>query len=200
MTDLRSRLTQQASWWRHDWPYRWAHKPLCARFSDDVLRLGRLRVCRGCLALWTGVLGAGALALSGLVTAGAAALALTLLLPTVGILSHPALHTRWPRPVRDLLRAAAGACAPLAVQALAGGRPMEGLVGLTALAAICTLHRAHRAPLRARMCDGCQELAQPGICSGYRLQARATAAHERLMEEDLMSRGFAPQLPVERAR
>lgn len=200
MTRLGFRLTRAASWWRHAWPYRWAHKPLCERFTHDVVRLGRLNLCRGCLALWSGVLGAGALAFAGIPTAKTAALILTILLPTVAILSHPSLHARWPRPVRDLLRASAGAAVPLALQALARGRPIEGLAAIGALGGVVALHRMRRAPQRAAMCDGCPELDRPGICSGYRLQARATTAHERRMEENLIASGYVPQLPVEHTR
>jgi hypothetical protein len=200
MTDWRFRLRQHASWWRHAWPYRWAHKPLCDRFDRDVVRIGPLNVCRGCMALWTGVLGAGALALAGIVSAGTSVLALTILLPTVAILSHPTLHARWPRPIRDLLRAGAGAAAPLALQSIVGGRPIEGLVALGALAGVIALHRVRRAPQRARMCDGCAELTQSGICSGFRLQALATSAYERELEKDLEAHGFVPQLPAQRTR
>ena len=200
MTRLGFRLQERASWWRHAWPYRWAHKPLCDRFTQDVVRIGRLNLCRGCLALWLGALGTGALALAGALTGGRATLILTILLPAVAVLSHPRLHAGWPRPVRDLLRASAGASAALALQVLLGGRPIEGLVALAALGGVLALHRRRRAPLRAAMCDGCEEQHRAGVCSGYRLQARATATHERRMEEALLAHGFVPQLPVERAR
>ena len=49
-------LLRRVRWWQHAWTFDWAHKPLCERFGADVVRLGRLHLCRGCLALRAGVL------------------------------------------------------------------------------------------------------------------------------------------------
>jgi hypothetical protein len=162
--------------------------------------MGRMNLCRGCLSLWTGILATTALSLAGTMTATTSALALMILLPTVAVFSHPALHTQWPRPVRDALRAAAGSCVPLALHLIGSGRPTEGLLGLMAMVTIVAHHRVRRAPLRAHISDGCEELDHSDVCSGYRLQTEATVAHERELEDDLLKQGFIPKLPFEPTR
>ncbi len=193
--NLRRSLNQRASWWRHAWPYRWAHKPLCERFSADVLRLGRLSLCRSCSALWAGLGLTALLSWNQAIQPEAAPRALSVLLPTVAVFSHPALHSRWPRLVRDLLRGMAGASVALAALATLGGQLLEGLLALAALAAMMRLYTLQRAPRRARMCDGCPEALEAHTCSGFRQQAAATAAHELEMERDLIASGFVPPLP-----
>ncbi len=57
--------------------HRFAHHPLCDRYAGEVVRFGRVRLCRGCtFALAGGVIGGGAgLALGGSIAIGVAAIA-----------------------------------------------------------------------------------------------------------------------------
>ncbi len=47
-----------------DWRTRFAHKPVCADTRPRLWHLGPLYVCRGCVALWSGVVVGSALVLA----------------------------------------------------------------------------------------------------------------------------------------
>ena len=87
--------------WRHAWPVRFAHHPLCARHRHETWRIGRLYLCRGCASLAAGLV-AGT---SAVLAAGGAwtAVASAVLLPVVLLPSWPAWYRRLPRPLRDAL-------------------------------------------------------------------------------------------------
>lgn len=191
LADLRLRRA-------HDWTWRWAHHPLCARFRPDVLRVGRLHLCRSCTALWSGLVTTlalcawplAALPNATLTVAGAAGLAL------VAFLSPPRRFARLPRAVRDLVRGAMGALAALVAILVLRGAFLPG--GLLAMALIATLLvlRSSRERSRAHRCEGCPELGA-GVCSGYALQAEDLRRWESAAVERLARRGFQP---IPRAR
>lgn len=92
---------------RHGWPVRWAHHPLCARHAHETWRIGRLHLCKGCVALATGV-SAGTAAV--LVAGGPwCAWTLAVIGPAAFAASWPPLYHRLPRWLRDLLRVLTGA-------------------------------------------------------------------------------------------
>ena len=171
---------------RHDWWFRWAHHPLCARFREEVLRIGRVRVCRSCALLYAGLV---AFVLLPLSTGGLGPWLLPIFYGSTAVVlipSHPRWYHRYSRGTRDLLRFAAGVWIALLV-----GLFIEGwyLLGFVNLAAAFLLHRYYgrvRGEKQCGMCDGCPELAAPGICSGYREQATSL----RELEEQLSSRAM----------
>lgn len=168
-------------WWKHTWTFQAAHKPLCARFHHDVLRLGPLRLCRSCAALWgsfaatlcTAPLYAGLLnTVTGLAVAALAALVL--------YACAPRRYRAASRARRDLLRGGAGVLAALSLAHLFGPGWPVGLVLLAGLAAGWrALQRARRVLHQTGdICAGCPELDQPGICSGFHGQAEKIRAYE----------------------
>ena len=192
MNGPTDRLATRLAWWRLAWPFRWAHKPLCTRFEAGVVRLGRLHLCRGCLAAALGVvLGA---ALAAVAAPATLLVALSATIPALAFLSAPGRHVRLPQPARDALRLAAGTCPPFIVAALLGGHLLEGALAAVALAVLVLVHRRRRAPLRADLCTGCPELEQDAVCSGFARQARAVQVHERYVERALHREGFVPRV------
>jgi hypothetical protein len=84
---------------------RFAHKPSCPHTRARLLRIGELRLCRGCTMLWVG----GATGVWAATTATFGALAGFALL-TVGLAGlHAPLYARLPNLVRDAVRFALGA-------------------------------------------------------------------------------------------
>ena len=169
-------LAHKLLWWRHSWFFNWAHKPLCLPYREDVLLLGRLRLCRGCTALWSGVLIAGPLLVT-VVKSNALAMTFGALFAGVVVLSHPRRHSRWPRPLRDVLRIGAGSLPGLALGMSWTGDRWPGIAALALLASVYVGYAKLRAPDRLHKCASCPELGA-GICSGYSVQAEAVRAWE----------------------
>lgn len=193
MSALRLRL--RLLWLAYAWPFRWAHKPLCDRFHEGVLHVGRLHLCRGCTLLYSG-LGASAAALATLRPDSATVAGLLAVVGTVCALgSHPALHGRWPRPVRDGLRFATGALPAFAVALFATGAPALGALAALGLAVLYVAYARARSGRKARACDGCPELGTDGVCSGFQLQAAAMRAYDVRCAALLGAGGSVPPIP-----
>ena len=176
-------------WWRHAWPFEWAHKPLCEPYREDVLRIGRLHLCRGCSALKAGFFVVSPLMLWLVPTAWLPEL-FAALFAIVSLFSHPALHSRWTRPVRDLLRCAAGCLVPLAVALGIAGQVALGLGALVALGVIYFVYAHLRKSRRLQRCETCEE-SSAGVCSGYALQASLIRDwEEQAAQREMARRGF----------
>lgn len=165
-------LAQRAIVWRHAWPVRFAHHPLCARHRHETWRIGALYLCRGCVSMFGGLaLGTGlAIAAGGAWTASLAAL----LAPLVLLLSWPRWYPRVPRRLRDLARFALGLLIALGSHAIFSA-PLRLWPLLLLGAALWWLYRRQRVRVNAHRCDGCPELGR-GVCSGYAPHARAMRA------------------------
>lgn len=158
--------------WRHAWPVRFAHHPLCARHRHETWRIGRLNLCRGCASLAAGlVVGTTAVVFAG----GAwAPIAAAVVAPVVLLLSWPAWYGRLPRGLRDALRALLGVAIATGAYAIASS-PFTSWPLAPAAGVAWWLFRHQRARVNARRCDGCPELGH-GVCSGYAEHARAMRA------------------------
>lgn len=176
MSSLLQRALERLHWWRHAWIFEWAHKPLCDAYGEDVLRIGKLHLCRGCSALGLGLLFLGPLLLAG-IGADARPLAFAASFLPAAILSHPRLHSRWPRVVRDLLRASAGCAVASGIAMAFAGPTGPGLVALALLALTRLVYARQRAPRRLERCTSCPENGA-GVCSGYALQAESIRSWE----------------------
>ncbi len=94
-----------------------------------------------------------------------------------------------PRGARDLLRFGAGALPPMTLCALALGSLRLGIAGLVAMGLAWLTYRRLRATDRVSMCQGCNELQETGVCSGYAGQAAHVRRYEDAATEFVMSTG-----------
>lgn len=185
---LRVRLL----WLKHAWSFNWAHKPLCERFRENVLRIGPLRVCRSCTCVYAGVGLAGGTLLMTMPGVRAWMLAvLVALLATVFAGSMPRVYGTLPRLLRDALRFGAGALFALATYVGLAGSPVAGLAALSLIYAFWRVYFSRRARRKLRECDGCPELCADRICSGFAAQAEHVRAYQREATELLYSNGGA---------
>lgn len=170
-TALGRRLRERWRWWRHTWPFQFAHGPLCHRHRRHVLRIGRLWICRSCFALYAAAIIAVTAAL--LVPLSISQISTVLLCVTapVLLLSLPPLYQRLPRGVRDLLRAGAGLLLGLSLACLLLGQWQVGGLMLLGMLLLFFAYSRLRLKHRAAACQTCPELNQGRICSGYRRQA-----------------------------
>lgn len=162
-------VIERADLLRHTWRHRFAHDPLCERHIGGSVQLGSARVCRSCLAMYGGA------------AVGVASLAVAphrawprLWLVATGLtsgISQPDHYAGLSRRQKDAVRGTTGF---LAASLLRFGlaRRWGWFAGSTALVVIAYRRlTAARAARKATACDGCPELAEPGVCSGFATQA-----------------------------
>ena len=126
---LALRLKLSLLWLRHSYPFRWAHRPLCARFSDGILRFGSVQLCRSCLCVYGGLICCCLLCLFlDILRESALYVLLFLMVPAIA-LSIPQLYARWPRHLRDLLRFSMGSCIALCLTAALTANLLASVVG-----------------------------------------------------------------------
>ena len=197
---LRARIGDRWRWWRHTWTFQLAHKPLCTRYAHDVIRLGAVRICRSCTCLYTG-LGLGILS-SCLVPAGAVSVFLTgLVIAAIVVpLSYPRWYRRWSRGARDLLRGGSGLAFAGLIAPLWLGSPWLGASSLALGGLLWFWFARVRREKKLAYCEGCPELPEPGVRSGYRYQADRINAYEDATLAHLARRGFTPQIGNTRRR
>jgi hypothetical protein len=187
-------------WMRHSYKFRWAHRPLCSRFSDGILRIGHVHLCRSCACAYCGIVLCAILCLFlDVVRESSLTLLPCLMLPTIG-LSTPRFYKQWPRPVRDLLRLSMGCCITLCLCLILTGGILIGLTSAGILLLFWRIYFAVRRKRRAQACSGCPELEQRRICTGCRLQADAVRAYETQATNLLLASGNNPCIPGPRTR
>lgn len=182
-------------WWKHTWHFQAAHKPLCARFHQDVLRIGHLHLCRSCAALYGGL--ALALLLAPLYQQGLNGLwgvLVGLLLSGVVLASRPTHYRHANRSTRDGLRFALGVLVGVSVVMLTSPLWPLGLFQLSLLLVAwrCYQGLRHEHAQVNDGCTGCPELDQPGVCSGFRKQAAHIRAYEESATDWLDQRMMPP--------
>lgn len=197
MKTVLQNLHLKLLWLKWSWPFRWAHKPLCERFHQDVLKLGRLHVCRSCVCIYSGML---------------AAVVLVAVMGTTGLslwpaaagfagvigLSWPLWYRHWSRSLRDVLRFSAGFFCVLTFLLTTAIHIAAG-IGLAGLIGSCWwLYFRVRGGVMSTACAGCPELECNGVCSGYELQATLSRGYEEAATAAVM-RGMV-ELPVVRAQ
>ncbi len=194
---MLQRLRLKLLWLRHTFVFRWAHKPLCARFEHDVVRLGPVHVCRSCTCLYFGMAFTAVLGLAGAIPGGAAfSLGFPLVLVATLLGSHPRRYWKWQRRTRDLLRSGAGCSIALTAIALVRGEWLLGGAALVILALGWCYYRKKRGAKKSHACDGCPELrsGQAHVCSGYQMQAARLRRYEEEATALLMSGQFVPDV------
>jgi len=182
---LRFWLWERRVWWAWTWWFQFAHAPLCHRFQSDTFRLGRFHLCRSCTLLYAGLVAALAVGVGVDSTGWWPLVAVGSLLVPLIVLSEPRLYSRFPRPVKDVLRMVAGAFLGLLLGLLI--TPWWWVV-LAAAGPLYLLRRGFtrtRQQVKAHDCDGCPELGYPGVCSGYARQAEAIRGYSNVIEEEL---------------
>ncbi len=192
ISTLKRNLYLKWLWLRHTYPFLAAHKPLCSRFRQDVLKFGPIYLCRSCTFVYGGI-ASGALfwwAFPGIVQDAGLSLFVTLTAATL-CFSFPTWYKEWRRAGRDLVRWLLGIVLVLNASLWVEGRVIEGLAGALVLFLFWRFYFHHRHHRQIHACDGCPELGKPGACSGFTMQAARIRRYE-----DQASRFLMTSLPV----
>ena len=182
---LRWRLKRL--WWKHSYTFHWAHKPLCERFREDVLRVGKVHLCRSCSFAYLGLGTALAFVVANRLWLGDWIVPLFLGIATTTVAaSFPWWYKRWSRRVRDVLRAGIGWSVVLCGTLFFYGHIALGLASGAGMFAAWKCYYAYRDKRKLHACDGCHELGQQSVCSGYARQAECARAYEEAASELVM--------------
>lgn len=181
MAGLRTRLFSVKLWFlwlRHSYKFRWAHRPLCSHFSEGIIRIGNVRLCRSCVCAYCGIISC---AMSCLIFSAmrelAASLLIGVMVPTIGF-SMPPLYKRCSRLVRDLLRFCMGCCCSLCFFVMLIGNILTFVICASVLLLFWRIYFIIRRQRRIKACNNCVEFRQEKICTGCQLQADTIRAYE----------------------
>ena len=195
----RTRFRLKYLWLLHACPFIWAHKPLCGRFEKEVLKVGRFYLCRSCTCVYIGIVaGLGVGFLWPETAAASSHHILAFLVFPVLALSMPPFYKRIHRIGRDALRFSLGFTLPWVGFALWNGQAFHAGVACLLLTTGWLAYKRKRAFSKSHECDGCPELGNQRVCSGFELQAERIRCYERQATELVIRSGFVPRLPSRR--
>ena len=125
---VTGRLFLKALWLKKTHSFYWAHKPLCEKYKEDLLRIKNIHVCRSCCFVYLGViLSSLFLVFAGSFPTGYGAILLPASLSVTLLLSHPRIYKRLARKLRDGCRFAVGVILVAALNALFHGQILPAL-------------------------------------------------------------------------
>ncbi len=187
------RLYLKWLWYKHAYPFNWAHKPLCSHFRNDVIQMRSVYLCRSCVMAYAGI---GIAVLSSVAFPGAADRfgPIILLLCCAAILpfSFPKLYKKLPRLIRDFLRFIMGCTIVLCLYLVLSGQYLPGLTGVFLLFLFWTVYMRGRRIIKLKACDCCSEFGKQDICSGFRFQAERIRLYENEATDFLLASGYIP--------
>jgi len=190
----RSWLYWKWLWLCHVYPFYWAHHPLCNRFRCDVVRIGRLHLCRSCLMAYAGfALGVVLCVCFRELLRGVAPLLFASLAGVTLTFSAPVWYKRCSRPMRDVVRGMMGGVIALCGYLLLSGSPLPGLIGAVALIVFRKAYLALRRRSRLKACTGCLHLRGDEICPGFALQAERLRQYDQRATDLLVAGGYVPR-------
>lgn len=183
-------------WIRASYPFRWAHHPLCNRFSQDVFRfkfpfLSIIYVCRSCVFFYLGFL----LGLIFNLFEG-----YRNLVPYIFILfcvlfiplSFPTIYGRLSRPIKDFLRLGLGWTCSLVISFVFIDMWWLSIILVLIFLFLYYIFGKYRQVAKSDQCVGCVELDNESPCSGFKFQVSKVREYEDKSTELFISSGRDP--------
>lgn len=183
-----NRIRAKLHWWKFSYPFLLAHKPLCSRFKNDVLKLGHIHLCRSCTFLYSGLIVS--LILLFVISPSSKVFAVvdTVLLITTLVGSSPWFYWKTNRIIRDMLRCSLGYILAASIYFLSAGIWVGFIVHILLFTGWFFYYRKKRAERKSVQCDGCAEQNCNSVCSGYKVQADYIRKYEIFATDQLIKR------------
>jgi len=192
---IECRIYLKFLWLKKAYSFNWAHKPLCAQYEEDLLKIKNMRICRSCFFAYSGMtinllfliifreffIESGGIVISGL---------LSCTLP----LSQPKIYKKIPRKFRDLIRFLLGALIVQTVFALLTGQLILPLVAICLCYISWKIYFKQRAIRKIDQCHSCPEYSEQTVCSGYRAQQSLIREYEEEATEYILSTGYTTKI------
>lgn len=182
-------------WFKKTHSFIWAHKPLCEKFSEDVIKIKKIHLCRSCFFTYSGMLTTGftTLFLPSIYLEFCNYVLFTLVAFTLP-LSYPTLYKRLPRKLRDIIRLMLGSMISLTVYALIKG---DILLALGIFLLSCIFWRVYftqRSKRKLNICHACGAYAEHQVCPGFEQQAELIREYEKEATNYLIKTGYVPKI------
>ncbi|MCP4702461.1 MAG: hypothetical protein GY862_37220 [Gammaproteobacteria bacterium] len=190
---LQSLIVLKWLWISAAYPFFLAHKPLCSRFKEDVIRLGSLYLCRSCLSVYTGIAGglAATLVFPEIMLAPVGRHLFIGLCLTVLPLSYPPWYKKWPRLLRDGLRFMLGLAIISGILRVFQGDFLPALIGFGVSLLLWKIYSQKRRRQKLHACNNCPDSG--GICPGFKFQANLIRQYEQRATDFLSESGYVPE-------
>lgn len=192
---MTARLYLKILWLRKTASFYWAHKPLCAAYSADVLTIGTINLCRSCFLTYAGML----LCLLAVIVfpdpfVEYGHILLVALAAITLAFSSPGLYTHLPRGLRDICRFSLGLLIVQTIHALLNGHAMLSLAVMLSSLALWRVYLRQRSARKIRRCQSCDEYADGRVCSGFARQMVLLREYEEEATEYVLSTSYVPRL------
>jgi len=192
---IACRIYLKFLWFKKTYPFNWAHKPLCAHYEEDLLKIQNMHICRSCFFAYSGItanimfliifrdffIEYGGIVISSL---------LSFTLP----LSQPIIYKKIPRKFRDLIRFFMGALIVQIVFALLTGQLILPLIAICLSYISWKIYFKQRAIRKIDLCHACPEYSEDKVCSGYKAQQSLIREYEEEATEYILSTGYIPKI------
>lgn len=184
LVKLRLKVTDTWHWYRQTAWFQFAHSPLCARYHQDVYRLGGLALCRSCTLLYSSLVLSAVLLLVLQPSATFFFWATPALVGGLLVFSYPQLYHLLHRRARDFVRFLSGSALALFLGTMCFV-PWWAVAGMALfLVAVHQVFRYMRMLVKQHACDGCPEYGHNDICSGYSEQADSIRVYRERMDDE----------------
>lgn len=180
-------------WLASSFRFRWAHRPLCRRFREDVVSVGGVYLCRSCVCAYCGLLMCGAFIAAMRPSVTATCLTLVSAALVTLALSGPWCYKKLPRTVRDALRWSMGGMIALVGYLFICRELIIALPAVLVFWAFWRFYLGARRKRKMHTCDGCEELASRAVCSGCQVQAEGVRRYEEAATRLYLASGRVPQ-------
>ncbi len=182
-------------WVKKTYSFNWAHKPLCKKYEEDLIKIKSIYICRSCFFVYLGMIMCfifsiifrnffieyGVFFLGGL---------LSFTLP----LSYPTLYKLLPRKFRDLTRFSMGYIIIQIFLVLLFGHFMIALGVILLSYSFWKIYFKQRAKRKIKLCSSCNEYSEVKVCSGYITQQSSIREYEEEATEYILRTGYIPKI------
>ena len=172
--------------------FKFAHHPLCDRFSDHVWKIGNIYVCQGCtLSILGAILGTFLLVIinPALTLIQWLILGISFLIPTLIVELFKIKY----RPLKRTVRLIAGFDLGICLGLIISGSVHEKIFALIFIVFGYSLFSLIRRLKRPKdKCEGCFELKEEGICPGLKIEAALNREYSKYAS-DLLEKKISLQ-------
>lgn len=155
-------LSNKITFFKYNYWHMFAHKPLCEKYKNEVIKIRNVFLCRSCTLLYLGLFAGLFIKTSALFFAVA--------FTVICLLSTEKIYKSFNRRVRDFLRFTLGFLITNMIHLLISLN-FAGFYGVITFSFGCHYYFKKRKKRKLRECSSCLEVSSNKICSGFERQA-----------------------------